>query len=69
MESTNDQLKHSTATDGKPPVISSAGKYVDGVYVNQNGKQICEWCGSENITDPISDDCENGICNDCGSHW
>lgn len=26
MNSTNDQIKHSTATDGKPPVISSAEK-------------------------------------------
>jgi hypothetical protein len=43
--------------------------YINGKLIGKNGKQICEWCGSENITDPISDTCSNGICHDCGSHW
>lgn len=30
---------------------------------------ICEYCGSNNIVDPISETCFNGMCYDCGSHW
>ena len=45
------------------------GEYIDGTFVNKRGIQICERCGSENITDPISEDCLNGICNHCGFHW
>lgn len=35
----------------------------------ENEKQVCEVCKSENVTDPISEDCQNGMCNDCGFHW
>jgi hypothetical protein len=45
------------------------GKYSEGKYINDNENKICEKCGSENIIDPISDDCDNGMCNDCGFHW
>jgi hypothetical protein len=41
----------------------------NGNCVNDLGIQICEWCKSENILDPISQEIDNGICNDCGSHW
>lgn len=29
----------------------------------------CEYCGSKNIVDPISDTCFNGMCKECGSNW
>jgi hypothetical protein len=55
MNSTKDKIKHSTATDGKPPVVRSASGcelmkckyYVDGKctdpneWVNENGDAVC----------------------------
>ena len=67
------KIKSNTPETPQQPLLAIHGvvgsAYINGVFVNKNGKQICEWCGSENITDPISDTCLNGICNDCGSHW
>lgn len=47
---------------------SILGQYADGTLINMDGLQICEVCGSTNITDPIPNT-ENGNCNDCGFHW
>lgn len=45
------------------------GRYNEEMnYVDKDGNQLCEWCESKNITDPIPDT-RNGMCNDCGSHW
>lgn len=68
MNSTNDQIKHLTATDGKPPVMS--GFYTDGIdhsnlEVNSHEHpehEECVSCGSRSVT--ITDD--KDICHDCG---
>jgi hypothetical protein len=45
------------------------GRYNEELnYVDENGNQLCEWCESDNITDPVPG-AMNGICNECGSHW
>lgn len=61
----------SSPNDSNAPVGSSVfGHYTeDGRFVNDNGQQVCEWCGSTKIYDPISEDCLNGLCTNCGSHW
>lgn len=68
MNSTKDQIKHSTATDGKTHVMS--GFYTDGIdhsnlEVNSHEHpehEECVMCGSSSVT--ITDD--KDICHDCG---
>ena len=60
MESTNDQIKHSTATDGKPPVGSSYFRNCSGCgkittkdrwvlkteqSIRRNERPLCPTCG------------------------
>lgn len=47
VESTKDQIKHSTATDGKPPVMGSASR------------KPWNWGKRK----PVTDDCGNKWCN------
>lgn len=51
MNSTNDQIKHLTAADGKPPVVGSAsrfniyenGKLIGQDYLSGNGNWMHKW--------------------------
>lgn len=48
-------------------VANDLGHYNDDlVFVNDNGEEVCEHCGSTNFEKV--DGFENWIC-ECGSHW
>jgi hypothetical protein len=66
--STKDEGLTVSPNDSKPIVSSSAfGHYNDElVFVNDNGEEVCEWCGSTNFQKV--DGLENWLC-ECGSHW
>ena len=62
MNSTNDQIKHSTATDGKPPVMGSGftgSRFVDAG--SKDGIQITLGCitpEARDLLDTIMDEWE-----------
>jgi len=65
MNSTNDQIKHSTATDGKPPVVCSADleeEYYDDEYYENQPHESCPKCGRD--YDHIDFDYQS--CSKCG---
>ena len=68
MESTKDQIKHSTATDGKPPVVGSASDGFTSFDVFRHTSDEvefrvkCKSCGMSAI------DVENS-CISCDCDW
>ena len=67
MNSTNDQIKHSTATDGKPPVSGSAypdnengyNDYWEEINEQERERKTCMYCGE------VSNSTDDGICYPC----
>ena len=68
MKSTNDQIKHSTATDGKPPVVGSASDGFASFDIHRHTSDEvefrvkCKSCGMSAM------DAENS-CISCDCDW